>query len=335
MTSNLPRYRQRPTGGMPLIVKAGIFMLLPLLSVGGIVMAITDGAPTLTARAEGGSQLPDFETPGTSSTSNPGGAPSGTPTEGDATPSPTDSATPSPTDSATPSPDETGEDDSSSGSGSGDGSGSDSSAPGEDEDLVATTPPREPGERPTSPDDPSTPEDPDPSPEPSEPSDPTEPSEPEPTEDPTDDPTDEPTDDPDAGLPLPILDLSQAEMQMVDAVDEARAEAGCPALRVDPRLTLASRAHSEDMRDRSYYSHVNPDGEGPEERAADKGYTAAVGENLSQGVRSVQQVVRSWEDGGDERDRLMDCSYTSVGVGTERGGLLGLSSWWTLMLGTD
>lgn len=328
MTSNLPRYRQRPTGGMPLIVKAGIFMLLPLLAVAGIVMAITDGPPTLTARAEGGSQLPDFETPGTSSTSNPSGAPSGTPTDGDVTPSPTDSATPS--------PDETGEDDSSSGSGSGDGSGSDAGAPGEDEDLVATTPPREPGERPTSPDDPtddpSTPQDPDPSPDPSpEPSEPSEPSEPEPTEA----PTDEPTDDPDAGLPLPILDLSQAEMQMVDAVDEARAEAGCPALRVDPRLTLASRAHSEDMRDRSYYSHVNPDGEGPEERAADKGYTAEVGENLSQGVRSVQQVVRSWEDGGDERDRLMDCSYTSVGVGTERGGLLGLSSWWTLMLGTD
>jgi uncharacterized protein YkwD len=307
---------------MPLLVKAGVFMLLPLLAIAGLVMAITDGAPTVTARAEGGSRLPAFETPGTSSTSDPGGAPSGTPTD--------DGGSPSPTDSATPSPEETGEEESSSGGGSGDGSGSGSGEAGEDEDLVATTPPREPGERPTSPDDPtddpSTPQDPEPSPDPSEPSEP----------DPTEDPTDEPTDEPDAGLPdLPILDLSQAELQMVDAVDDARAEAGCPALRVDPRLTLASREHSEDMRERSYYSHVNPDGKGPEERAADEGYTAPVGENLSQGVRSAQQVVRSWEDGGDERDRLLDCSYTSVGVGTERGGLLGLSSWWTLMLGTD
>nr|WP_246400933.1 CAP domain-containing protein [Jiangella mangrovi] len=122
---------------------------------------------------------------------------------------------------------------------------------------------------------------------------------------------------------------------MVAEVDEARAEAGCPALRVDPRLTLASRAHSEDMQERSYYSHVNPDGEGPGERAAAEGYTARVGENLSEGMNNAQQVVRSWEDGGDERDRLLDCSYTSVGVGTERGGLLGLKSWWTLMLGTD
>jgi uncharacterized protein YkwD len=122
---------------------------------------------------------------------------------------------------------------------------------------------------------------------------------------------------------------------MIDSVEAAREEAGCPALRVDPRLTVAAREHSEDMVDRSYYSHVNPDGEGPAERAADEGYTAGVAENLSQGMRNPQQVVREWEDGGDEREQLMDCRYTSVGVGTERGGLLGLSSWWTLMLGTD
>lgn len=323
MTSNLPRYRRtRTEGGIHPLVKAGIFVLLPLLVVGGLVLAITDGAPTLTARAEGGSRLPEFETPGTSSTSDPGGAPTGTPTE--------PAETPSATDSATPSPEESGDQDSSGEGGSGDGS--DESTEGDD--LVATTPPREPDERPTTPPDEPTDEtssepseEPDPSPEPSEPPDP----------EPTTEPTTEPSEEPDPELPeLPFIELSKAESQMLSSVDDARAEAGCAALRVDPRLTLASREHSEDMRDRSYYSHVNPDGEGPDERAADQGYTARVAENLSQGqLQSAEQVVRSWEDEGEERDRLLDCSFTSVGLGTERGGLLGISSWWTLMLGTD
>lgn len=325
MTSNLPRYRQRPTGGMHPLVKAGVLVLLPLLAVAGLVMAITDGAPTLTARAEGGSPLPDFSTPGTSSTSGPAQTPSDTPTEPGETASPEDSATPSPEESG---------DGSSDGSGSGSGADGSGSGSSDDDELAATSPPREPDSRPTTPGEPTDEPDPEPTdePDPSPSDDPSEPSEPEPTEEP--DP--EPTEDPEPDFPdLPIIDLSNAEAQMVESVDEARAEAGCPALRVDPRLTIASREHSEDMRDRDYVAHVNPDGEGPDERAADEGYTGRVAENLSEGIRSPGQVVRDWEAGGDERDRLLDCRYTSIGVGTERGGLLGLSSWWTLMLGTD
>ncbi|TDD66979.1 hypothetical protein E1262_20355 [Jiangella aurantiaca] len=296
---------------MPLLVRAGLVLLVGCLAVAGLVLAITDGPPVLHARAEGGSRVDDFtgdETPRPES----GTSPSGTPTE--------PAETPSPSGSESPSPEESDDTDGESGGGFG---GSDDDSGSHEDDLTATTPPREPDSpRPT--------DSPEPTDEPSEPSE--EPTD-EPSEDPSDEPTDqpttepseEPTEDPDP----PLIDLFRSEEQLLESADESREEAGCPALRIDPRLTVAAREHSEDMRERLYFSHVNPDGETPQDRAADEGYTAPVGENLSHGLRNAEQVVRDWK--GEERDRLLDCSYTSAGVGVERGLL---TSWWTLMLGT-
>lgn len=314
MSSNLPRYSQRRVRDVPLLARVGVLLLVGSLAIAGIILAITDGPPVLHARAEGGARVDDFTT-GETPTPDTGTTPSDSPTEPGETPSPSGSETPSP-------------DESDDGSG---GSGDDSNgqeAEDSDDHLVATTPPREPDTpRPSEPtDEPSD----EPSEEPStEPSD--EPTDEPPSNDPTIQPPDQPTEEPTPHYPeLPLLDLSKSEAQLLDSAEQARADAGCPELRIDPRLTTAAREHSSDMRDRFYYSHVNPDGQTPEDRAAAEGYTAPVGENLSRGLRNAEQVVRDWD--GEERDRLLDCSYTSVGLGVERGLL---NSWWTLMLGTD
>ncbi|WP_069110191.1 CAP domain-containing protein [Jiangella alba] len=299
---------------MPLLARVGVVLLVGSLAIAGIILAITDGPPVLHARADGGARVDDFTT-GETPTPDTGTTPSDSPTEPGETPSPSGSETPSPDES----------DDGSGGSGD-DSSGQD--AEDSDDHLVATTPPREPDTpQPSEPtDEPSD----EPSEEPStEPSD--EPTDEPPSDDPTIQPPDQPTEEPTPHYPeLPLLDLSRSEAQLLDSAEQARADAGCPDLRIDPRLTTAAREHSADMRDRFYYSHVNPDGQTPEDRAAAVGYTASVGENLARGLRNAQQVVRDWD--GEERDRLLDCSYTSVGLGVERGLL---NSWWTLMLGTD
>ncbi|WP_157574583.1 CAP domain-containing protein [Jiangella muralis] len=302
---------------MPLLARVGVVLLVGSLAIAGLILAITDGPPVLHARADGGAPVDDFTT-GETPDPDTGTTPSDSPTEPGETPSPSGSETPSPDES----------DDGSGGSGD-DSSGQDAEDAENSEDhLVATTPPREPDTpRPSEPtDEPSG----EPSEEPStEPSD--EPSEEPPSNDPTIQPPDQPTEEPTPHHPeLPLLDLSKSEAQLLESAEQARADAGCPDLRIDPRLTTAAREHSADMRARIYYSHVNPDGQTPEDRAAAEGYTAPVGENLSRGLRNAQQVVRDWD--GEELDRLLDCSYTSVGLGVERGLL---NSWWTLMLGTD
>lgn len=166
----------------------------------------------------------------------------------------------------------------------------------------------------------------DPEPSPSDTESPSQQPDPSPSQDPDTTPTPAPE--------LPLPDLSEIEDDLVDALRTERAEAGCQDLRVDARLMTAARAHSVDMAVRSFYSHTNPDGETPADRAAEVGYRAAVGENISFGLlQSAGLTVNGWTIGVKDRENLLDCDYRSVGVGMESTGAV--SSWWTLMLGRD
>src|SRR3954453_16345679 len=60
---------------------------------------------------------------------------------------------------------------------------------------------------------------------------------------------------------------SGAEAQVLALVNAERAAAGCRALVADPALAAVARAHSQDMRDRGFFSHQNPDGLSPFDRA--------------------------------------------------------------------
>src|SRR5690606_4026021 len=125
--------------------------------------------------------------------------------------------------------------------------------------------------------------------------------------------------------------LARDEQALIDATNAVRAEAGCSPLRADARLLAAAREHSRDMRQRWFVSLVSPDGETPTDRAEDHGYSAPVTGNVWRGTRSAERVVKPWMADADSRARLLDCSYTSVGVGVEKGLLL--TAWWSQLLG--
>ena len=57
------------------------------------------------------------------------------------------------------------------------------------------------------------------------------------------------------------------EGQVLALVNAERAAAGCGALTADGGLASVARAHSEDMRDRGFFDHVNLDGLDPFDRA--------------------------------------------------------------------
>lgn len=168
-------------------------------------------------------------------------------------------------------------------------------------------------------------------PKPSTPGDPSSPSEPsgEQTLRPPSPAKPSPAPEPPPSMPSAPT-LSNYEHALVDAVNGLRSRYGCRDLRVDGRLVAASRQHSADMRNRHFFSHINPDGKDPQDRAAAFGYDAPVGENLSYGLRSASLVLTTWKLFPGDRDKLVDCGYSAVGVGVEVG-LLG--AWWTLKLG--
>src|SRR5690606_12028464 len=73
------------------------------------------------------------------------------------------------------------------------------------------------------------------------------------------------------------------EFQILDIVNQRRAEgANCGAsgyfppvgpLQMDSSLRCSARMHSKDMVDRDYFSHTNPEGDGPRPRMEAAGYS--------------------------------------------------------------
>ena len=320
MTLWQPRHR-RPSK-IPLYLRLGSLALIPALTVGAIVVLNDDPSSSGTLRVETESTRTsdwpgDVTSSGATGTTSPTGSVTGTPGE---------SATP---DAGTdPIVDGTDRAD--------DGSRGESSPTGDPDTTRDPDPSGDPDPTddadPAEPETPDTPDSPRPSPTPT--TEPTRPGQPTPTNEPTrpTDPTPTPSEKPTDPRPTAPV-LSRDEQAVIDATNAARAEAGCTPLRVDGRLLAAAREHSLDMRKRWFVSHVNPDGETPADRASDHGYDGSVTENIWRGTRSAERVVKRWMSDSDSRARLLDCSYTSVGVGVEKGLLL--NAWWSQLLGRD
>ena len=105
------------------------------------------------------------------------------------------------------------------------------------------------------------------------------------------------------------------------------------ALAVDPNLSASARGHSEDMDNRDFFDHINPDGDGPGQRAIDDGYGSGfVGENIGwigssrapdEQLRAEAHHENLWESDGHQRN-LMNDNWSEVGLGYDYGDYRGL-----------
>ncbi|RFU23537.1 CAP domain-containing protein [Geodermatophilus marinus] len=117
---------------------------------------------------------------------------------------------------------------------------------------------------------------------------------------------------------------------MLTLVNAARAEAGCGALAADEGLAAVARAHSADMRDRDYFSHTDPDGLDPFDRAETAGIDTARAENIAYGQPDAQAVVTAWLGSEGHRANILDCDLRTMGVGVAEGPG---GPWWTQLFG--
>lgn len=108
--------------------------------------------------------------------------------------------------------------------------------------------------------------------------------------------------------------------QVVDLVNDVRADEGCEPIEVDDELTLAAQLHAEDMSARSYMDHVNPEGMDPTDRAAAQGYDGPVGENIAMGYPDAEAVMEGWMDSPGHRENIENCRYGTIGVGLQSDG---------------
>lgn len=118
------------------------------------------------------------------------------------------------------------------------------------------------------------------------------------------------------------------EKQVLDLVNEQRAQNGLSALVWDDALASVARAHSEDMRDRHFFSHTNPDGLSPFDRIKSYGISyRSAGENIAAGQTTPAEVVQAWMNSSGHRANILNEGYTKLGVGYASGGSYG--HYWT------
>jgi len=107
-----------------------------------------------------------------------------------------------------------------------------------------------------------------------------------------------------------------ATQRVVELTNQRRAEAGLPALRVNPKLTAAAQAHSADQARRDQMTHVGSDGSSAGARIQAQGYRwTAWGENVAAGYADAAGVVAGWMGSSGHRQNILNRNFTEIGVG--------------------
>lgn len=97
--------------------------------------------------------------------------------------------------------------------------------------------------------------------------------------------------------------------------NEARSQAGLPAVALEPRLTAAAVAHARDMRTRGVMSHTGGDGSNPGERISRAGYPwRTYGEIIAQGQPTPSVVTSAWMNSPGHRAIILGQQFTEVGI---------------------
>ncbi len=119
-----------------------------------------------------------------------------------------------------------------------------------------------------------------------------------------------------------------AEERVLELVNEHRATGyNCdtegnfgpaPALTMQLHLRCAARIHSQDMVDRGFFDHTNPDGEGPGGRIDRTEYpTRGYGENIYFGSPRAADAVQAWMESDGHCRNIMDPDFDIIGVGRD------------------
>jgi uncharacterized protein YkwD len=109
---------------------------------------------------------------------------------------------------------------------------------------------------------------------------------------------------------------------VLSLVNAQRATAGCGALVADDSLAADAQAHSAAMRDRGFFGLTDP----VEGSVLDRGARAAT---VARGSADPATVVAGWLADPADSAAILDCTLTSVGIGTADGDA---GPWWTQLL---
>ncbi len=133
------------------------------------------------------------------------------------------------------------------------------------------------------------------------------------------------------------------EQQVVELVNQRRAENNLPPLKRVVALDYAARYHAKDMMDENYFEHNSYDRQNGALVAAcswdtriDHFYTSNyLGENIAAGYASPATAMTGWMESDGHRKNILSPNYREIGVGYASGGSSQYRHYWVQDFGAS
>ena len=119
------------------------------------------------------------------------------------------------------------------------------------------------------------------------------------------------------------IELRPEERRTFDLHNKTRRSHGIKPLCVDPTLTKAARAHSNEMIVKDYFAHASFNGTFLGERLDRSGYSwRTVGENIARGAGPSSMPddrFKAWMESKGHRKNILNDDFREVGIGSVTG----------------
>jgi uncharacterized protein YkwD len=124
------------------------------------------------------------------------------------------------------------------------------------------------------------------------------------------------------------LDIQIIEKEIFHLVNAEREKMGLNELKYDEKLADVARIHSKNMVEKDFFSHVDPEGRGPQERV-ETYYTEIIARGFGENIgymhgENEEAVARnlmvSWMDSPEHRANILNDQFSHIGVGVKQNG---------------
>ncbi len=126
-------------------------------------------------------------------------------------------------------------------------------------------------------------------------------------------------------ITAPESDFDLWGRQALELINDERLRMGLEPLKWDDALAELAEKHCEDMIERGYAAHVNPEGETPFDRMKNAGISYVyAAENIAAGAISPARAVEAWLESDEHRRNILAPNFEHVGISVIRGGEYGI-----------
>ena len=115
---------------------------------------------------------------------------------------------------------------------------------------------------------------------------------------------------------MAILPQDQFDQQVLNLVNQYRAQNGLSALILSQELDQTADKYANRMATGDFFSHNDPNGSTPFTRMRAEGYQyTTAGENIAAGYATPESVVQGWINSPGHRANILNANYKHMGIG--------------------